>query len=60
VSLCSIFFFDPLEDNTNYLLNMGKNLTNLEKIVVLLIDEIYVSSRLDYPDNSYLLYKCFR
>jgi hypothetical protein len=42
------------QSNTNYLLNMGKNLANLEKIVVLLIDEIYVSNRLDYPDKSIL------
>jgi len=40
------------ENNKNYLLNICKNLTESEKVVSLLIDEIYVSSRMDYRAQS--------
>lgn len=40
----------PNKENNNkhYLINMSASLAETDKIVVLLIDEIYISARLDY------------
>lgn len=44
----------PIDKCTNerYLLNMSKSLKDTEKVVVLLIDEIYISSKLEYRDKA--------
>jgi hypothetical protein len=38
--------------NKNYLVNVSKPLTSLERVVVLLVDEIYITARLDYRSKS--------
>lgn len=37
--------------NENYLVNISSNLTTKEKVVILLIDQIYISSKLQYRSN---------
>ncbi|CAH1978417.1 unnamed protein product [Acanthoscelides obtectus] len=53
-SISSSLHVSPRDDmnNKNYLLNICKGLSDNEKIVALIIDEIYVSSRMDYRSQS--------
>ncbi|VEN41670.1 unnamed protein product [Callosobruchus maculatus] len=39
-------------NNKNYLLNVAETLSDTEKVVSLIIDEIYISTRLDYRSHS--------
>jgi hypothetical protein len=41
-----------LTKQQNYLVNVSKPLTSLERVVVLLVDEIYITARLDYRSKS--------
>jgi hypothetical protein len=53
-SISSSLQISPNSDfgNKNYLLNVSKSLTALERVVLLLVDEIYITARLDYRSKS--------
>lgn len=53
-SISSSLSVSPTEDsnNKNYLLNISKSLSDTEKVIALIIDEIYITSRVDYRSQS--------
>lgn len=53
-SISSSLSVSPATDtnDNNYLKNIAKSINNTEKVVALLIDEIYLTARLDYKSQS--------